>query len=163
MNTEAIEQAYTLAKERYAQFGVDTEEALKTLFSVPLSLHCWQGDDVGGFEAAGSLNDGGILATGNYPGKARNVDELRQDIEKVLTLLPGRHRLNLHAMYLETGGQPVDRDQIEPAHFQGWIDWAKDLGIGMDFNPTYFAHPKAADGFTLAHQDEGIRQFWIDH
>jgi len=163
MKTATIENAYALAKEHYAQFGVDTEEAMQTLAAVSISLHCWQGDDVGGFEHAGALADGGIMATGNYPGKARDPDELRADVEKVLSLLPGRHRLNLHAMYLETGGQKVDRDQIEPKHFQTWIDWAKDQQIGMDFNPTCFAHPKAADGFTLAHRDPGIRQFWIDH
>ncbi|MBN2024872.1 MAG: L-rhamnose isomerase [Pirellulales bacterium] len=163
MNSSAIESAYALAKDRYTEFGVDVEQALRRLASVAVSLHCWQGDDVGGFEGPGGLSGGGILATGNYPGKARNVDELRRDVEKVLELLPGRHRLNLHAMYPDAGGAAVERDQIEPAHFQGWIDWAKDLEIGMDFNPTFFSHPKAADGFTLAHRDESIRKFWIDH
>jgi len=163
MKSSAIESAYALAKEHYAEFGVDTQKAMDRLARVAVSLHCWQGDDVGGFEAPGGLSGGGILATGNYPGKARNVAELRQDVEKVLGLLPGRHRLNLHAIYLDAGGQPVERDQIEPTHFQGWIDWAKDLEIGMDFNPTFFSHANAADGFTLSHRDEGIRRFWIDH
>jgi len=162
MRKATIEIAYGLAKERYAEFGVDADAALRTLSGVSISLHCWQGDDVGGFERAGSL-DGGIMATGNYPGKARNADELRADLEEVLRLVPGRHRLNLHAIYLETGGCRVDRAAIDVTHFQRWIDWAADQRIGMDFNPTYFAHPKAADGFTLAHRDASIRRFWIDH
>jgi len=162
MRKATIEIAYGLAKERYAEFGVDADAALRTLSGVSISLHCWQGDDVGGFERAGSL-DGGIMATGNYPGKARNADELRADLEEVLRLVPGRHRLNLHAIYLETGGCRVERDAIDVTHFQRWIDWAADQRIGMDFNPTYFAHPKAADGFTLAHRDASIRRFWIDH
>jgi len=162
MRKATIEIAYGLAKERYAEFGVDADAALRTLSGVSISLHCWQGDDVGGFERAGSL-DGGIMATGNYPGKARNADELRADLEEVLRLVPGRHRLNLHAIYLETGGCRVDREAIDVTHFQRWIDWAADQRIGMDFNPTYFAHPKAADGFTLAHRDASIRRFWIDH
>ena len=163
MKKTTIEKAYSLARERYAEFGVDTEEAIRTLGSVAVSLHCWQGDDVGGFEGTGGLTDGGIIATGNYPGKARTADQLRGDLEKVFSLIPGRHRLNLHAMYLDGDGRPVERDRIEPAHFRAWIDWAKALGIGMDFNPTFFSHPNAADGFTLAHHDPGIRRFWIDH
>jgi L-rhamnose isomerase len=162
MDRGRVEKAYALAKEQYAGFGVDTDAALKRLATVPISLHCWQGDDVGGFERDAALS-GGIMATGNYPGKARNADELRGDVEKVLSLLPGRHRLNVHAIYLENQGRPVERDAIEPKHFQGWIDWAKDQGIGMDFNPTFFSHPKADDGFTLSHRDEGIRRFWVDH
>jgi L-rhamnose isomerase len=126
-------------------------------------LHCWQGDDVGGFENTGSELGGGLAVTGNYPGKARTPDELRRDLEKALSLIPGKHRLNLHASYAETGGRPVERDQITPEHFRNWIDWAKSHGLGMDFNPTYFAHPKAADGFTLSHRDEGIRKFWVRH
>ena len=118
---------------------------------------------MGGFESDGGLSGGGIMATGNYPGKARNADELRSDAEMSLSLLPGRHRFNLHAIYLENNGKPVERDQIEPRHFQGWIDWAKERGLGLDFNPTFFSHPKAADGFTLANRDEGIRRFWINH
>jgi len=162
MNTSTIEIAYQLAKERYAELGVDTEQAMRVLADVPISLHCWQGDDVGGFERQAAL-DGGIMATGNYPGKARNADELRADLELVLSLIPGRHRLNLHSIYLENDGRPVERDRIETRHFQRWIDWAAGRKIGMDFNPTFFSHPKAADGFTLAHRDPGIRRFWIDH
>ena len=155
---------YEIARETYAGLGVDTEKALQTLARTPISVHCWQGDDVGGFESASAGDPGGGLAvTGNYPGRARTPDELRADLEKVFSLVPGKHRLNLHAFYLETGGKKVDRDQIETSHFQTWIDWAKSLGLGMDFNPTCFAHSKAADGFTLAHRDKAIREFWIEH
>ncbi len=155
---------YEIAREAYAALGVDSEKALTTLARTPISVHCWQGDDVGGFESAAAGDPGGGLAvTGNYPGRARTPEELRADLEKVFSLVPGKHRLNLHAFYLDTGGQKVDRDQIETRHFQAWIDWAKSLGLGMDFNPTCFAHPKAADGFTLAHRDQGIRDFWIEH
>ncbi len=157
-------EAYRIAKEQYAEIGVDVESALQQLASIPVSLHCWQGDDVGGFETAGAvLSGGGIQATGNYPGKARTVPELRSDVEKALSLIPGKHRFNLHASYLENGGVFVDRNEIEPRHFQGWIDWAKANGLGLDFNPTYFSHPNAADGFTLAHTDKAIRDFWIEH
>ncbi len=163
-NQKNIQQAYELAKERYAQIGVDVEQALAQLARIPVSLHCWQGDDVGGFETAGAeLSGGGIQATGNYPGKARTIDQLRRDIETALSLIPGTHRLNLHACYLDHGGKFVDRNEITLDHFQSWIDWAKANGMGMDFNPTYFSHPRAADGFTLAHPDEGIRRFWIEH
>jgi L-rhamnose isomerase len=155
---------YEAAREAYGLLGVDTEAALGILARTPISVHCWQGDDVGGFESSSAGDPGGGLAvTGNYPGRARTAEELRADIEKVFSLVPGKHRLNLHAFYLETSGKKVDRDQIETSHFQGWIDWAKSLGLGMDFNPTCFAHPKAADGFTLAHRDPGIRAFWIEH
>jgi len=160
-NTQPIEKAYEIAKERYAQIGVDTDTVMEALKKIPVSLHCWQGDDVGGFESDAGL-DGGIQATGNYPGKARTA-ELRSDVDMVMSMLPGKHRFNLHAIYLEPGGKMVERDAIEPKHFANWIDWAKAKGIGMDFNPTYFSHPKAADGFTLAHADEGIRKFWVDH
>jgi len=159
-----IEQAYEIAKEIYAEAGVDAEKALQQLAKIPISLHCWQGDDVGGFERAGAqLSGGGIQATGNYPGKARTIEELRMDLDKALSLIPGKHRLNLHACYLDHGGKPVDRDQIEARHFQSWIDWAKERKMGMDFNPTFFSHPKANDGFTLTHPDEAIRRFWIQH
>jgi L-rhamnose isomerase len=159
-----IGQAYELAKQRYAELGVDTEDAMKRLKKIAISLHCWQGDDVGGFETAGAeLSGGGIQATGNYPGKARTIDELRSDIEKALSMIPGKHRLNLHACYLDNGGKFVDRNEITIEHFQSWIDWAKANGLGMDFNPTYFSHEKAADGFTLSHIDKGIRDFWIEH
>ena len=164
MQDEYLRQGYQIAKERYAQFGVDVDAVLEKLAVIPISLHCWQGDDVGGFETAGAqLSGGGIQATGNYPGKARTIAELRADIEKALSLIPGKHRLNLHACYLDNGGRFVDRNEIEPRHFQGWIDWAKANGLGMDFNPTYFSHPKAADGFTLSHPDKAIRDFWIEH
>jgi len=157
-----IEQAYRLAKERYAEVGVNTEKAMRRLRRVAISLHCWQGDDVGGFENAEGLSGGGIMATGAYPGKARTPDELRADIEKALSLIPGKHRLNLHAMYAETKGK-VDRNELEPRHFRGWVQWAKANGLGMDFNGTYFSHPKAADGFTLSSANERIRRFWVEH
>lgn len=160
---DACTQAYELARERYAAAGVDVAQALKTLATIPVSLHCWQGDDVGGFENFGGALGGGLVATGNYPGKARTPDELRADLEKAFALIPGKHRLNLHAFYGEFGGHKVDRDQIAPAHFKNWIDWAKANGLGLDFNPTCFSHPKAADGFTLSHRDAGIREFWIEH
>jgi L-rhamnose isomerase len=164
MNQNQITQAYQIAKDAYASIGVDVDAALKKLEAIPISLHCWQGDDVGGFEKAGAqLEGGGIQATGNYPGKARNIDELRADFLKALSLVPGKHRMNLHACYLDHGGQRVERNEIEPKHFQSWIDWAKANQLGMDFNPTYFSHPKAADGFTLSHPDAGIRNFWIEH
>ncbi|WP_448336879.1 L-rhamnose isomerase [Chloroflexus aurantiacus] len=158
-----IEAAYTVARERYAALGVDTEAAMTTLATVSLSLHCWQGDDVGGFENPGGPLEGGIAATGNYPGKARNGDELRSDLDLVYRLLPGRHRLNLHAIYAETDGVKVSRDELRPEHFARWLDWAKANGHGIDFNPTCFSHPLAADGMTLAHPDPAIRRFWIDH
>jgi L-rhamnose isomerase len=157
-------QTYRRAKEQFATFGVDTDAALQALVTIPISLHCWQGDDVGGFETPGAeLSGGGIQATGNYPGKARTIEELRSDLKVALRMIPGKHRLNLHASYLENGGKYVERDAIEPRHFQGWIDWAKANGLGLDFNPTYFSHPKAADGFTLTHPDKAIREFWIAH
>jgi len=163
MKTEKIEAAYALAKERYAELGVDTDSAIQKLKAIPISLHCWQGDDVGGFESFGGELTGGIAVTGNYPGKARTPDELRSDAAKALSLIPGTHRFNLHASYLEAGGKTVDRDEIRPEHFEGWIQWAQSLGIGLDFNPTCFSHAKSADGFTLSHHDAGIRQFWIEH
>jgi L-rhamnose isomerase len=157
-----IQNAYSLAKERYAALGVDAEAAISRLENVAISLHCWQGDDVGGFENPGGDLTGGIATTGNYPGKARTADELRRDLDVVYSLLPGSHRLNLHAIYLESD-QKVERNAIEPRHFSAWKDWAKANGHGIDFNPTCFSHPKSADGFTLAHRDPGIRQFWIEH
>jgi L-rhamnose isomerase len=158
-----IQNAYRLAKERYAMLGVDTDQALDTLARIPISLHCWQGDDVGGFESPDAELGGGLAATGNYPGKARNADELRSDLDKAYGLIPGTHRLNLHAIYAETGGQKVERNELRPEHFHAWIDWAKDKGHGIDFNPTCFSHPMAESGFTLASYDEGIRSFWIEH
>jgi len=164
MTERNITQSYQIAKERYAEAGVDVDAAIKKLETIPISLHCWQGDDVGGFETVGALlSGGGIQATGNYPGKARTIAELRSDLEKAFSMIPGKHRLNLHASYLDNGGKYVERDAIEPRHFQSWIDWAKSNRLGMDFNPTYFSHPKAADGFTLAHPDAGIRNFWVEH
>jgi L-rhamnose isomerase len=158
-----IEQAYKLARERYAQCGVDTEKALKKLATIPISLHCWQGDDVGGFENFGGEPGGGLAVTGNYPGKARTPDELRADYEKALSLIPGNHRVNIHAFYAEMGGKKVERDALSADQFKNWIAWAKANKLGMDFNPTCFAHPKAGDGFTLTHQNKAIRQFWVEH
>jgi L-rhamnose isomerase len=164
MDEAKLTQAFEIAEQQYAAIGVDARSALKKLETIPISLHCWQGDDVGGFETAGAeLSGGGIQATGNYPGKARTIGELRGDVEEALRMIPGKHRLNLHACYLDHGGKFVDRNEITPKHFQSWIDWAKANQLGMDFNPTYFSHPKAADGFTLSHPDKAIRDFWIEH
>ncbi len=158
-----IVTAYSLAQERYAAFGVDTEQAIRSLMNVSLSLHCWQGDDVGGFEKNGQALGGGLAATGNYPGKARTAQELRSDLDMAYRLIPGHHRLNLHAIYAETDGKPVERDQLSPEHFRHWVAWAKENGHGLDFNPTLFAHPKAESNFTLSNYDPAIRQFWINH
>ncbi len=163
LNEQAIQMAYDLAKARYAALGVDTERALATLSSISLSLHCWQGDDVSGFETSGEALSGGIAATGNYPGKARNPSELRADLDQAYRLIPGSHRLNLHAIYAETGGKKVSRDQLQPEHFSAWVDWARANHHGLDFNPTLFSHPMAASGFTLSSYDPGVRRFWIDH
>jgi len=163
-NDKMIDKAYETAKEQYAAIGVNTDRVLEQLKIIPISMHCWQGDDVGGFENVGGKElSGGIQVTGSYPGKAATIDQLRADIEKTLTLIPGCHRLNLHASYLDNGGKFVDRDRIAPEHFQSWIDWAKGKLHGLDFNPTYFSHEKAADGFTLSHPDKTIRDFWIQH
>ncbi len=161
--TRSLHAAFTLARERYAALGVDVDRALGTLATIPISLHCWQGDDVGGFENLGGPLGGGLAVTGNHPGKARTPDELRADLEMALSLIPGRHRLNLHAFYGEFGGRKVDRDEIAPEHFRNWIAWARANGLGLDFNPTCFSHPKAADGCTLSHRNKGIRDFWIEH
>ncbi len=164
MKPQAIEANFAAASERYAEMGINTNSVLELLSKVPISLHCWQGDDVGGFENFGGTElSGGIAVTGNYPGKARTPHELRADAEKAFSLIPGKHRFNLHAFYAEFGGKKVERDAIEPAHFANWIEWAKSLKIGMDFNPTCFSHPKAADGNTISHRDRGIQRFWIDH
>jgi len=162
-STRKIQQAYNLARERYAGLGVDTEEAMKKLARASVSIHCWQGDDVGGFESAGMELGGGLAVTGNYPGKARTAAELRADFEKVLSLVPGTHRFNVHASYAEMDGKRVDRDAIGVEQFRHWIAWAKSLKIGMDFNQTYFAHPKVDGGLTLTHPDKAIRKFWIEH
>ena len=158
-----IESAYEAATHRYAELGVDTTAALQRLARVSISLHCWQGDDVEGFEKFGTGLGGGLAATGNYPGKARTPDDLRADASLALAVIPGKHRFNLHASYGEFGGKTVDRDQIGPEHYAGWIDWAKQSGIGLDFNPTFFSHPNAADNITLSHADNAIREFWIAH
>lgn len=160
--TQAIEQAYALAKQRFADIGVDVEAALKQLDRLPVSMHCWQGDDVRGFENPQGALTGGIQATGNYPGRARNVEELRSDLDRAMSLIPGPKRLNLHAIYLESE-QPVARNEIRPQHFAGWVEWAKQRGLGLDFNPSCFSHELSADGFTLAHGNAEIRQFWIEH
>jgi len=164
MDTMTIERAYELARARYAQAGVDTEAALALLDTVSLSLHCWQGDDVAGFESPeAALTGGGLVVTGACPGRARTVEELRADLDKAYSLLPGEHRLNLHAIYGEFGGARVDRDAIGLEHYQGWRDWAKERGLKLDFNATCFSHPKAAAGFTLSSKDAEIRAFWIEH
>ncbi len=155
-------KTYDLAREAFAEWGVDTEAAMVALSAVPISVHCWQGDDVGGFEKRSGSSGGGIQATGNFPGKARNPDELRADLDFAFGQIPGRHRLNLHAFYLDTDEAP-ERDQIEYRHFTPWVEWALDRGLGLDFNPTFFAHDKADDNLTLSHPDQGIRDFWIEH
>ncbi|MEM8915991.1 MAG: L-rhamnose isomerase, partial [Pseudomonadota bacterium] len=153
---------YDGAKDAFAEWGVDTEAAIDRLKTIPISVHCWQGDDVVGFETKSGSSGGGIQATGNHPGRARNPDELRADLEFAYSMIPGTHRLNLHAMYMDTEEKP-DRDAIEYRHFEPWVDWAKGLGIGLDFNPTFFAHAKADDNLTLSHPDKAIRDFWIEH
>lgn len=161
---EFIKKAYEVAKEQYAALGVDTEQVMKDMEKVVISLHCWQTDDVGGFETPDSeLSGGGIQATGNYPGKARSIADMRQDLEKVLSLLPGKHRLNLHAIYGDFKGEKVDRDAIGIEQFQSWIDWCKKNDLGMDFNGTFFSHPQADSGFTLSSKNENVRKFWVDH
>jgi L-rhamnose isomerase len=164
MKKKLIEKSYELAKEQYAALGVDTEKVLEEMETVNISLHCWQTDDVGGFEKAGAeLGGGGIQVTGNFPGKAKTLQQMRDDLDKVMSLLPGKQRLNLHAIYGEFGGKTVDRDQIEVKHFQGWIDWAKKRKMGLDFNCTCFSHPLADDGFTLSSKNEKTRKFWVEH
>ena len=159
----ASKTTYDAAKDCYAYYGVDTEKAMERLAKISISLQCWQGDDVGGFENTATGSKGGCVATGAYPGKARTADELRTDLEEVYKLLPGKHRLSLHASYLETGGKKVDRNEIQPKHYAGWVEWAKQQKIGMDFNQTLFSHLKAASGFTLSNYDKNIRNFWIEH
>lgn len=155
---------YDYAKERYATLGVDTDRALDKLKEVNLSLHCWQGDDVGGFETPDAeLSGGGIQVTGNFPGKSRNIAELQTDLQEAFSLIPGKHRLNLHAIYGDFQGKKVERNEIGPEHFSGWVDWAKENTAGLDFNGTYFSHPLANDGYTLSHREKGIRDFWVEH
>ncbi len=162
MDESYITQAYEIAKQRYADLGVDTDAAIATLATIPISVHCWQGDDVVGFEDPNRAVSGGIMATGNYPGKARNADELRQDLDMAYSLIPGTHRLNLHAIYGDSD-QPLDRNDWRPEHFDRWIDWAKANNHGIDFNPTCFSHPMADSGFTLASLDQDVREYWIEH
>ena len=162
-STRRTESAFLAAQEQFAELGVDVGKAVERLKGVPISLHCWQGDDVRGFEGVHREIGGGLAVTGSYLGRARTVDELRADAEQVFKLLPGEHRFNLHASYGEFGEERTDRDAIEPTHFQGWIDWAAEKGLHLDFNPTFFAHNLAADGWTLAHADPGVRAFWVEH
>ena len=159
---EKIRKAYELAKEAYAGLGVDTDEVLRRLAQVKISIHCWQGDDIAGFLFKDQQLSGGIQVTGNYPGAATTVTELRQDIEKAVSLIPGKHKLSLHAIYADTD-EKVDLDQLAPRHFASWVEWAKKTGMGLDFNPTCFSHPMAADGFTISHKDDKVRNFWIEH
>ena len=163
MNSKSIGRAYELARARYAELGVNTDEALKKLSAIPISMHCWQGDDVGGFENSGGALGDGLAVTGNYPGKARTPEQLRSDFAQATSVIPGRHRFNLHASYAEMGGRKVDRDALSVAQFQNWIDWAKKLKIGLDFNQTYFSHPLVKGGFTLTSPDKAVRKFWIEH
>lgn len=156
-----LQKAYDLAKEKFAQIGIDTESAIAEMARLPVSMHCWQGDDVTGFENPEGALTGGIQATGNYPGKARNAKELRADLELALDLIPGPKRLNLHALYLESD-KPVERNAIKPQHFANWVEWAKKNQLGLDFNPSYFSHPLSAEA-TLSHANDEIRQYWIDH
>jgi L-rhamnose isomerase len=161
-NEKRVEEAYRIAQECFAEQQVDTDRVIDELNNIPVSIQCWQGDDVLGFEAGNGTLTGGIQVTGNYPGRARTAIELRADLEAALSLIPGKKRVNLHAIYLESDAH-VDRDSIEPHHFQGWIDWAKESNLGLDFNPTCFSHPNSAQNFTLSHPDPSIRKFWIDH
>lgn len=160
--TKTVEERYQDAKAHYAEIGVDTEAALKKLQDLKISMHCWQGDDVKGFLNPDGELTGGIMSTGNYPGAAHTPDQLRQDVEKAFSLIPGSHKLNLHAIYLDTD-EPVDLDEIEPKHFAKWASWANEQGVGLDFNPTFFSHPMMKDGMTLAHPDKEVRDFWIEH
>lgn len=159
----SIQENYELAKKAYEKWGINVDEVIEKLKSVPVSIHCWQGDDIGGFEVNQKELSGGISVTGNYPGKASTPEQLRADLEKALSLIPGKHRVNLHAIYAETNGEVVERDQLEPKHFENWVNWAKENGLGLDYNPTLFSHPKADDGLTLSHPNEEIREFWINH
>ncbi|MFA9557906.1 L-rhamnose isomerase [Evansella sp. AB-rgal1] len=159
----SVKENYELAKKQYEKWGIDVDSVLEKLKQVPISMHCWQGDDVTGFEVNQRELSGGIDVTGNYPGKATTPEQLRSDLEKAFSLIPGKHRVNLHAIYAETDGVAVERDELEPKHFEKWVNWAKEHGLGLDFNPTLFSHEKAADGLTLSHPDEEIRNFWIEH
>ncbi|MBM7573247.1 L-rhamnose isomerase [Aquibacillus albus] len=159
----STKENFERAKKDYEKWGIDVDQVFEQLKNVPISIHCWQGDDIGGFETNQQELSGGIDVTGNYPGKATTPEELRSDLEKALSLIPGKHRVNLHAIYGETDGKVVERDELEPKHFENWVNWAKENGLGLDFNPTLFSHPKAEDGLTLAHPDKEIRDYWIRH
>lgn len=159
----SIREKYEMAKKEYEKWGIDVDNVLEELKKVKISIHCWQGDDIAGFEVNQQELSGGIATTGNYPGKARNPEELRKDLDKALSLIPGKHKINLHAIYAETDGKFVDRDEIKPEHFKNWVSWAKKNGLGLDFNPTIFSHEKAQDGLTLSHPNKEIRDFWIRH
>ena len=163
LNQENIEKTYEIAKSAYSSFGVDCDEAIRAALEVPVSIHCWQGDDINGFEGGDGLTGGGIIATGNYPGRARNGDELRADAELAFSLIPGKKRFNLHSLYAETGGKKVSRDELEPEHFETWMSWSKKKNIPLDFNPSCFSHPMADSGFTLSSADTKVRDFWIRH
>jgi L-rhamnose isomerase len=158
-----IKEKYEIAKKEYEKRGIDVDKVLEELNKVKISIHCWQGDDVTGFEVSQNELSGGIAATGNYPGKARNAEGLRKDLDKALSLIPGKHKVNLHAIYAETDGEVVGRDELKPEHFKNWVEWAKKNELGLDFNPTIFSHPKASDGLTLSHPNKQIRDFWIRH
>src|SRR5699024_2154160 len=159
----SVEERYQIAKKQYEKWGINVEEVMEKLQTIPISIHCWQGDDIGGFETNQQELSGGIDVTGNYPGKATTPAELRSDLEKAISLIPGKHRVNLHAIYGETDGEVVDRDELKPEHFENWVNWAKEHGLGLDFNPTLFSHEKSDDGLTLAHPNKEIRDFWIRH
>lgn len=158
-----VKEKYEVAKKEYERWGIDVDKVLEILNKVKISIHCWQGDDVTGFEVSQNELSGGIAATGNYPGKARNAEELRKDLDKALSLIPGKHKVNLHAIYAETDGKVIERDELKPEHFKNWVEWAKKNELGLDFNPTIFSHPKASDGLTLSHPNKEIRDFWIRH
>jgi len=158
-----LKSYYENSKEIYAEIGIDTDKVIKELKEIPISIHCWQGDDVSGFENPGGALTGGIQATGNYFGKAQTIGQLRADFEKAMAMIPGRKRISLHAIYLDNMGEKVERNSFEPRHFDSWIDWAKANDLGIDFNPTFFSHPMSADGFTLSHPSETVRQYWIEH
>ncbi len=160
MNTKEL---YEAAREIYSKYGVDTDAAIKKVAKIPISIHCWQGDDINGFENPDGALTGGIQVTGNYPGKARSIDELRADFDKAASLIPGTKRISLHAIYLDAGGEKVSREKIAPRHFDSWIDWAKERNYGIDYNPTCFSHPMSADGMTISHPDKNVRDFWIEH
>ena len=160
MNTNKM---YEMAKEIYAELGVDTDRAIAETAEMPVSIQCWQGDDVSGFENPDGVLSGGIQTTGNYPGKATTIDELKADFDFAASLIPGKKKVSIHAIYLDNGGVKVDRNEIEPKHYETWVSWAKEHGYGLDFNPTSFSHPLSADGFTLSHQNEDIRKFWVEH